>query len=475
MLDSGGGGYSDPVGSNSSLIAAAAAKAELMHSNWESTGDYSCKREIIVATQVSSDWTSVEINTLSGEWTAEGYGAMNEINQNVLVSEATSVVQKWPSKIDGLFTKWQGLPSPYTSFGTLEWAAKELNIDPDNPDEQGDDLGGVNTRLAGDIERLKSRTSDLNGHYAREFSDYYVNDLPTTIASQDVLLASLSLAGNAQAEIWKRTDADLMKFQEDALAAMKDSGPEGGPNGDLVLGLTVVGALAGALAAVPTLGGSVALFTAISTGTAIGAGFESAKTADTSFEDLPMGAGHPDKVFANMEDALDALDTQIRVQETGIQDFLEAAKGFADSGACELTPPGLNNAPANEVLSQQQQLVVNKQSIAEITQLWLPSLAADLRQAERYLGVTVDEGFHRDTDVGLAPNGAWAEFNALQTRASALMTGLAGDLERAADKLHEAAAIIGKTDADIDQHFRKIEHQVELRNLNDPDDVRELL
>ncbi|MBM0124689.1 hypothetical protein [Pimelobacter simplex] len=474
QVDGGGGGSS--VGAYSSLIAAAAAKNELLHLGWDSTGDYSAKREVETHGSPSDpvDYhVRIDVDTYSGDVTilAEGPGA--EYARDHWVEQATDAVEKWGPKIDGLFTRWKDLPSRYsTSEGLLDWAVRELNIDPDNLTGTSDSAGGVNTRLAGDLERLQTRTSQLQGQYATTFADYYINQLPTTFQAQCLLVSALSVSCRAQSEVWGRTATDLATFEYDALQAMKDSGPEGGPNTGLVLALTVVAAFGTALAAVPSLGGSVALFGAISGAAAIGAGVEAAQTADRSFEDLPLGAGHPDQVFTNMEDALTALDAQIEKQETGIQQLLVAAQTFADSGDCELTRPSLNTAPAGEVFSQ---VSVDPDTIAKITELWLPSIAADLREAESRLTVTSADGFHRATDVGLAPNGAWAEFSSLQGRASTLLTTLSTDLEDAGAKLEEAALQIGMADEGINARYRGIEQQVENRNLNDPDQVVPLL
>ncbi|GAA1538850.1 hypothetical protein GCM10009788_46930 [Nocardioides humi] len=445
-----------------------------MHGPWESTGDWTVKREINASNQYVVSYATVEVNTLTGEYESEAAGALADINKSVLEAEAKGVLDKWPPKIEGLFTKWQDLPSRYTSAALLDWAARELNIDPDNPDSTGDSFGDINSRLAGDLENIKLRTGQLSGEYAETFAEYYVNQLPTTFQAQGRLVAALSVASHAQGEIWGRTEDDLAAFEPKALEAMKASAPDG-PDGDLVLGLTVIAAFATALAAVPTLGGSVALFGAISGAAAIGAGVEAAKTPDTKYQSLPLGADHPDKVFTNMEKWLDDLDTQIEVQEVGVQDFLKAAKAFADGGSCELTRPTLNSADPSAVLNRRQGVTVSKESIAKITELWLPSVAADLRQAEGYLTFTADDGFRRSTDVGLAYTGAWTEFSALQTRTSDLLTGLSTDLEDAGTKLEDAARLIGMTDDQISQHYQKVEKQVEDRNLNDPDDVLPLL
>ncbi|TNM40406.1 hypothetical protein FHP29_10130 [Nocardioides albidus] len=476
VQDDGGGGGGGSVGAYSSLIAAAAAKNELLHKGWDSTGDYSAKREVEThgdGLDPINYHVRIEVDTYSGEYTTLAVGPSAEIARDNWIEEATAAVDKWGPKIDGLFTKWKDLPSRYsTSEALLDWAVRELNIDPDNLTGTSDSAGGVNTRLAGDLDRLQTRTAQLKGEYATTFADYYVNQLPTTFQAQCLLVSALSVACRAQGEMWGRTADDLATFEYDALQAMKDCGPEGGPNTSLVLTLTVVGALAAALAAVPSLGGSAVLFEAIALGGAIGAGVESAKTADKSFEDLPLGAGHPDQVFTNMEDALTALDSEIRKQETGIQDFLVAAKSFADSGDCELTRPSLNSAPTGEVFSE---VSVDKDTIGKITELWLPSIAADLREADSRLTVTSSDGFHRPTDVGLEPNGAWTEFSALQNRTSTLLTRLSTDIEDAGTKLEEAAKLIGMADEQTNQHYRDVERQVENQNLNDPDDVLPLL
>ncbi|GAA3680827.1 hypothetical protein GCM10022237_44880 [Nocardioides ginsengisoli] len=478
MLDSGGGGGGSAVGSLSGLIAAAAAKAELMHLGWTEEGDYRLSRSFETDGSPSDPvhaQARVEVDTYSGQYTTECVGPGASISKDNWVEQATGVVKKWGPKIDDLFTRWRDLPSRYTSGPLVAWGAKELNFDPTNPTSVSDDAGSVNSRLAGDLERLRSRARELTGQYAKMFADYYVNDLGTTIQAQDRLLAALAVASTAQGEVWGRAEHDLLTFQQDALKAMESSGPAGGPDSGVVLGLTIVGALAAALAAVPTLGGSTALFGVISAGAVIGAGVEGAKKAKTDFADLPLGASHPDQVFTHMDDALKRLNREIRTQEQGIQDFLVKFKRFADSGACELARPELNSAPAGEVLSPHQPLTVDKRAIAEITELWLPSVAGDLRQAERYLVITVNDGFHRGTDVGVAPDGAWTEYDALQSRASQLLTSTAADLEGAADKLEQAARLIGMTDDQISDHYRGIEKQVEDRNLNDTDDVRPLL
>lgn len=474
VVDAGGGGGGSPVGSRSPLIAAAAAKAELMHGAWESTGDWTVKRVINASNQYVVSYAEVEIDTLTGDWTSDATGALSETSVSVMVAEAVAAVEAWRPRIDGLFTRWQDLPSRYSWDPLLDWSVRELSIDPDNPTSTGDTFGEVNTRLAGDIENLKLRVGQLRGAYAQTFAEYYVNQLPATIESQGRLIAALSVASHCQGEIWGRTEDDLGAFETMALEAMKASAPDG-PDGDLVLGLTVVAAFATALAAVPTLGGSVALFGAISGGAAIAAGVESAREADTTYQNLPLGADHPDAVFANMERWLDDLDAAIEAQEIGCREFLVQARAFADGGSCELSRPSLNAAPAGEVLSAGQDLVVSADTIARITELWLPSLAADLRQAEGNLRVTASDGFDRATDVGLAHDGAWPEFSSLQQRTAALLTGLSVDLEDAGTKLEEAARVIGMIDDGVSTHYRDVERQVERRNLNDPDDVSVLL
>jgi hypothetical protein len=473
MLDSGDGSGGGP-GSLSYVIAASAAESELIHEGWDDVGGGRVSKDCEYGA-MGHVRTKVTIDTWTADWEYETTGGTvpDDILQGY-VSQAKQIIAKWPPKIQGLFEKWKDIPSGYEISGGasgLEWAVKELAIDASDSEKQGTELVPANTRLAGDISRLVTRTSQLSGQYARTFADYYVADLAATIENQGMLVGALSVSATAQGEIWQRTNADLTDLEVMAHEAMIKARPSANSDG-LIMALTVVGAIAGAVASVPTLGGSAVLIAALGGAAAIGAEYEDAKEAKDV--KVPLGASHPNDVYTNLKEALEELDRRIEQQEKGLASWLTSAKNLADGGQCDLKDPELNTAPPGQVLTKEQDVVVTPGVIAEITEMWLPSVAGDLQQAQKELTITKTEGFERTTDVGLAPAGAWTEFSGLQTRTSFLLTDTAGDLERAAEALQSAARGIGLADEDQNQVWERRAKQVEEQNINDSDDVRAL-
>jgi len=478
----GGGGGGSALGAYSWSIATEAAKAELLHDGWTDVGSRRLEKTFEYGA-MGHVRTTVSLDVGTGSWEARTTGGdVSEQQVQGYLSAAEAVLEKWPPKIDGLFEKWLDLPQWYEVSADLDWAVKELNIDPDDPNAQGDTLTPANDRLARDVVNLGSRTGELSGTYAETFHEEYINGLPTTIQSLGQVVAALSVAVNAQAELWKRTDDDLSTFGSQALAAMKASGPVGGGD-DIMMALTVVGAIATVVAAVPTLGGSTALTAAIVTAGAATAGassvantaYSQAKEAKSAKDDIPLGAGHPDDVFVNMETGLTKLSSSIKVQEEGLAGWLDLAHAVATGGGCDLSSPDINTAPGDQVLNVNQDVIVTPGMIAKITELWLPSVAADVRQAGSDLDVTASTGaFHRATDVGLAPNGAWPEFTRLQTKTSQLLTRLSNQLETAAEQLQDAARLIGLNDDAESARLARVERQIESRNVNDADEASRL-
>lgn len=471
MLDEGGGGGGGGLGSSSFVIATAAAESELIHEGWEDVGGGRVATDCEYGA-MGHVRTRVTIDTWTGDWEYETTGGTvpDEILQGY-VANAKQIIDKWPPKIEGLFEKWKDLPTGYEISGpasSLEWGARELAIDASDPETTGTELVPANTRLAGDISRLVTRTSQLSGQYARKFADYYVADLAATIENQGMLVSALAVGANAQGEIWQRTNADVSDLETKAHEAMLKARPSADSDG-LIMALTVIGAIAGAVASVPTLGGSAVLIAALGGAAAIGAEYEDAK--ESKDVKVPLGASHPNEVYTNMKNGLDEIDRRIEEQEKGLASWLSSAQNLADGGQCDLKDPELNTAPPGQVLTQEQDVVVTPGAIAEITELWLPSVAGDLRQAEKELTVAKGDSFHRPTDVGLAPDGAWPEFGALQTRTSFLLTDTAGDLDTAAEKLQGAARIIGLADESQFDAYEKKANQVQEQNINDSDDV----
>jgi hypothetical protein len=119
----------------------------------------------------------------------------------------------------------------------------------------------------------------------------------------------------------------------------------------------------------------------------------------------------------------------------------------------DLRRPGIVGAQSG-VLDSQQILTVDEESIAKITELWLPTIAGDLRSAQSELNVDAS-GWRRPGDVGLVPTGAWPEFQNLQVAMRRLLGDTANELDGAATALQSAARIIGLSDDVVNARYEK--------------------
>ncbi|WP_370249672.1 hypothetical protein [Nocardioides sp.] len=465
MRISDGGGPGSGFGSSAWRIAAAAARAEFAHNlMWRLEDEWTVVRTF----GMYDPGAHVSVNLLTGDYEIQGPFSTS-ITADA-AQETPQLVQDridgWRSRIDDLFERWLDLPRVPLEAYELTRAAGELNIDPDDPEATEDRFGSVNTRLAGDLSNLALRCAQLNGEYAATFTERYVTALPATCQSLGQVVAALGVGRRAQGELWSRATSDLADFEQAAYDAMRAAVPESGEGATFALSL--FGAVAGALSAIPTLGGSAVLLAAIS-GTASVLG--DIEQDDTAREEIPLGAGDPEGVFANMTDALNRMDDVMLAQEKAVRGLMEAAYDFARGGACDLNPPGFAGAPPGSVLSHAQDVVVSPEAIAKITELWLPSIAADARQAAAGLTITASDGFTRSGDIGLAPQGAWPQFSELQQETRRLLGRLSTQLEGAADALAAAARTIGLADDAVSERYQGIERRVEHRNINDVDAV----
>lgn len=110
---------------------------------------------------------------------------------------------------------------------------------------------------------------------------------------------------------------------------------------------------------------------------------------------------------------------------------------------------------------------VDADIIARITHLRIRTITGDLRSARADLTVGAD-AFTRPGDIGLAPNGAWPEFQSLQDRAIDLLNGMTREMESGADALDAAARTIGLQDEDEARTFDREADRINSHDLNSP-------
>ncbi len=451
-----------------SAIAQAAAHAELQHLDWDEVSFDRVRKEFTYGAMAHVR-TTVTLNTYDGSWESETTGG--ELPDGMIegwVESAQGVIAKWPPKIEGVFRKWRDIPKEWDLSGEtygFDHATRELSLSPDEDASGATQLGNV--RLAADLDNLRTRGGDLNGRYAETFRENYVAPLQPTMANQGALVAMLAAAVHTQASLWGQTYVDLLDIEYKAEKAMEASAPSGGDSsGDaLVVLLTVTGAVAAGVAAVATAGGSLALTAALVGGATSGAGSILSHFSEDPPppEKVELGGSHPDEVFGNLEGALDELDRQIESQERDLVTILTAGHDLTTVQVpysdLRLKPTGITDAAPGQVLDAEQLVTVDAVTIAKITELWLPTIAADLRSARDELDATVAP-WHRPAGIGLEPTGAWPQFRDLQSAMVQVIGATADELDGAAAALQQAAKLIGLSDEATNQRFDRKADQI---------------
>ncbi len=249
--------------------------------------------------------------------------------------------------------------------------------------------------------------------------------------------------------------------------AMVASG-EGGGDGDLSFELGIASALIGAVGAFASGGAAIALALA-SAGAGVAGSIIGEAGDDADPKEIPLGASSPRGVLSKIEQALTDLDTEVRDQEKKLADLLtdctNAADGADTDGNFDLRLRGGGAAPG-EWLQPEQDVVVNPTSIAKITELWIPTIAGDLRAARTPLDVS-GGGWSRPSHIGVGSTGPWSEFSALQSRLDGLLGQLRTELLDAADSLQAAAELIGLTDESISTQYEQQADRINSQNINE--------
>jgi hypothetical protein len=466
--EGGGGGIS-----TEEQIADAAIKAHLEHKGFSDTGGGSFYKQEFGSSKngvhpqyvyhLTKDSLRIEKtpNVDNEDLTAQASEMLSRLQSEVF--------NYWPQAIDDLFRKWQdaGLPSWGGLAMNAAWAKEGADeIRPGTTvNENGSDLQVGNARLNADLGNLEKRTAQLAGNYARAFSDNYVTPLPPVLQGQFALGSVLAIALEAEKEIWLRTSRDLDAIRHHALGAMRASGPKSGGGGaDAKVIVTVFAALAGAVAAFATAGGSLAVTAAL---TAAGAGawsnlLESPPKKEP--EPIPLGAGTPQGVRTNIENALNKLNEGIRTEEEFLQQILRGASEVVGGkrGAFDLPPA----AAEGDVLGKEQDVVVTAEIIAAITAQWIPCISGDLRLARTKLGVDTAGSFDRPGGIGVGFSGPQPEFKALQEVVIGLLGNTATELDEAGAALLGAARTLGLADEAQQQKYDAIAKRINDNNQN---------
>lgn len=454
MRDTTGGGGGDVL----TAIVEAAIEADLQHNGWGTYAGDGLMR-------IFSGGAHAILTPSTGAYEIRNATSVADAEIETAIKQVEQIYAKWPGKVEAAFSAWDTLPQPgfnAAEIAMLTHAEGELRTGTAPPTstqvEAGPIIGFANQRLAADLINLHDRVGQLSGLYAETFKERYLAPLPSAIQGLGAVIACLALSCEGQSAIWKAASVDLETIQEKAVAAMKASAPGGGGSiGPAIL--AIGGAIAGLVAAIPTGGASVAAVAGL---LSAGAGFLGAAAGASGGSkevEVALGAGTPDGVLDRIETALRDLSKAIREQEERIGEFLATVQGEIEAkrSSLDLSAPATGK---HAVLDRQQNVIVDAGIIARITQLWIPTICGDLRNARSDLVVTSRPFSERPSGVGLAPDGSWPQFEPLQETTIEMLTGMIRELGGAADALDDAAHTIGLQDQETSAEARREADQI---------------
>jgi hypothetical protein len=458
MRDTAGSGGGDVL----TAIVDAAIEADLQHNGWNTYAGEGLMR-------IFSGGAHAILTPSTGAYEIRNATSVADAEIEAAIKQVEQIYAKWPGKVEAAFSKWAALPQPGFNTGEIAWLEHgegELRTGtapPTNTDVDGPVIGFANQRLAADLLNLNNRVGQLSGMYAEAFQERYLAPLPSAIQGLGAVIACLGLSCQGQGAIWEAAAKDVETIQRDAVKAMKGSAPGGGGGSVGLTILAVGGAIAGLVAAIPTGGASVAAVAGL---LSAGAGFLGAVAGASGGEkEVALGAGTPDAVMTRIEAALRDLSDAILEQEQRLGDFLTAVLNEieANRSSLDLSAP---EARQNAVLDRQQNVIVDAGIIARITELWIPTICGDLRSARSDLVVTSRVFSERPSGVGLAPDGAWPQFEAVQETTIDMLTRMVHELGVAADALNDAARTIGLQDQETSADARREAERINNSDTN---------
>jgi hypothetical protein len=286
----------------------------------------------------------------------------------------------------------------------------------------------------------------------RTFEDQYANRLPLVTNSQDACCCMLWVGAAGEQNIWIKQRESLAQIAGNAVEAMKHA--RGGGGGGFGALLNVLGAVA--LIAAPFTGGASEGLEAGLTvaGVVLQTSSDFAKEGEGGEETVPLGAGDPLGVIANIQTALDKLDAQIRREEQGIQRSMDKIcsllTGDQRASFDMSTPAMISDTKARDFRTADD-TKVRTQTLRWLADTIMPEVVHQYRAAAGALEAAQGESpWSRNDDIGMGGSGPYSDWYAVNAYLVSALDDSATQLDRASTALHIVADDFDKTDAQVD-------------------------
>ncbi|WP_203337849.1 hypothetical protein [Nocardioides limicola] len=454
-------------------LVAAAIRSDMEHRGFDyhgpgvySQGDLTGLRLQVQNATVRWEYRAAYPGDTAGDMMRDQFDAQAQHMQEVLQEQ---VFGFWPAQLHEVFAPWLpgALPSPLPFLmgaAQVKSGADELAVDA-HLDPAAGRYPAANSRLANDLNNLYTLAMSLDGLYIENFAADFLGPLRMSVGCQHSLVSLLHITLASEAELWSRAAADVAAIQTQAVQAMLASGPNSGGSMDWRPVLTVVGTIAAAVATFMTAGTAAAVAAGLTSVGALTAAdlFKPTETSDR--EELSLGGASPREVLESVKKALATLGGAIREVEEAAADALVDAAKKADAGGFALARRA--QASPSDALDRQSLVTLNKRKLSRIIDLYLPSVATDLRQARQPLGWSESGPWQRSGSIGFGDTGPLREYQRTQEAAIEVLTETIRDLEAAEEALRATAQEFDLIDEVAAAEFRALAERIAQENIND--------
>ncbi len=414
---------------------------------WRDEHGWVSDASVNVATTYQLDFTGMYVRDLHyGDTYRVGEGAWAE-------ADFRGLWRSWYERANQAFRPWLGLPDPAdfeAPVGTLRAAAGALNVTTTVSSAGSvaeSTLESGNGDLDADLLSLTGEVIAMNGLTMDAFARGYSNRLPGVVRGQLAITAMLGCCLTAEQQLWQRARADVARLADDVLVVMERRGGGGGSET-----LSVIGAVLAGASLFFTSGASAAL---VKNGRAVVGllgGFLPEEEALTPAQESLSG-DTASEVHGRLLDALAALGTAVRGEEALIRESLvESAAEVSGRSpdAFDLGDrPDLLGVPLADVLHPAD-IAVKPDTLVFLGTDVVPGIAGALRGARATAqGAAGAAPWERHPDIGLGPQGAYAEWQALHDLLLDVLTSTSRTLGDVGERLVDVAAQFVEVDRGV--------------------------
>lgn len=358
------------------------------------------------------------------------------------------------ANIDAIVEPWTDLPEVSGIAERVEecrQVARRLALSASS-DSGGTSGGG---QLGGTLGLIEQNLSAMSGLAIASFKDKFLSQLKVAVSGYHGVSVARGANVGALEGLFDSARVDVANLLDSAAGKIADAAQAGG-GAAWTQPLTVAGWAAKGLGIFATGGAGLAV-------AGLGLGIEILNTANpTAAQATAEFSGYPDamdKLVASLQELSDKIAAEEQAIEDNVTTNLERIR--ADKSSYDLTAPVVNG--------NSDVIALNPPLIDEITQVYMPSLKAELDAiASEVLSMTTSAAVRRSAGVGLGVYGPSYKIYDLTIMLYELIKNLSWDVDKGGQALHLALGDFTASEQERADALNALAEEVAAGNAYDP-------